>query len=482
MANPRMTLLDLLSKAEQGADPEFLRDGLKLLAQELMDLEVTQLVGAGLHERSEARLTYRNGYREREWDTRVGTIELDIPKLRTGTYFPSLLEPRRRHERALLSVVQEAYIHGVSTRSVDALAEALGLKGISKDQVSRICKELDAQVHAFRTRPLDDEYPYLMLDATFEKVRENGRVISMAVLIAVGVKRTGEREVLGVDVGPTEDLEFWRAFLRQLVSRGLRGVRLVTSDSHLGLKQAVAEVLVGSTWQRCRVHFMRNALATVPKVAQQMVAATLRTIFAQPDLATAQDTVERISRLFEKRYPKLVEVLRQAESDILAYYGFPTEHRRQIWSTNSLERLNKEVSRRCDVVGIFPSRQSLLRLAGALLEEQNDVRVLLGPASGSDARNDVPAPTSVAFHLRVLPEANRQAVSLDRSWPSGYTHVCATPGFQISKEEAVVAVHRNRRSQRHPCCRRRGQPRTSAGQPHLSERGAGVRRPGRVGF
>jgi transposase-like protein len=233
MANPRMTLLDLLNKSEQGADPEFLRDGLRLLAQELMEAEVTQLVGAGLHERAETRLTHRNGYREREWDTRVGTIELDIPKLRAGTYFPSLLEPRQRHERALLSVVQEAYIHGVSTRAVDAIAEALGLKGISKDQVSRICKELDTQVHSFRTRPLDAEYPYLMLDATFEKVRENGRVISMAVLIATGVKRTAEREIVGVDVGPAEDLEFWRAFLRQLVSRGLRGVRLVTSDSHL---------------------------------------------------------------------------------------------------------------------------------------------------------------------------------------------------------------------------------------------------------
>src|SRR5437899_4059409 len=354
MANPRMTLLDLLNKSEQGADPEFLRDGLKLLAQELMETEVTQLVGAGLHERAETRLTHRNGYREREWDTRVGTIELDIPKLRAGTYFPSLLEPRRRHERALLSVVQEAYIHGVSTRAVDALAEALGLKGISKDQVSRICKELDAQVHAFRTRPLDAEYPYLMLDATFEKVRENGRVISMAVLIATGVKRTGEREVRGVDVGPAEDLEFWRAFLRQLVSRG---VRLVTSDSHLGLKQAVAQVLVGASWQRCRVHFMRNALATVPKLAQQMVAATLRTIFAQPDAASAQETVERVCRLFEKRYPQLVACLREAETDVLAFYGFPVEHRRQIWSTNSLERLNR-------VVGIFPNRAALLRLAG----------------------------------------------------------------------------------------------------------------------
>jgi len=372
MANLRMTLLDLLNKDEQGADPGFLRDGVKLLAQELMEAEVGELAGAALHERSAARLTYRNGYREREWDTRVGTVDLQIPKLRAGSYFPSLLEPRRRHERALLSVVQEAYINGVSTRAVDQLAEALGLKGISKDQVSRICRELDGQVTAFRTRRLDAEYPYLMLDATFEKVRENGRVISMAVLIAVGVKRTGEREVLAVDVGPAEDHEFWKAFLRQLVERGLRGVRLVTSDAHLGLKQAAAEVLVGATWQRCRVHFMRNALATVPKLAQQMVAATLRTIFVQPDEAAARDAVERICRLFEKRYPALVACLREAEVDTLAYYGFPPEHRRQIWSTNSLERLNKEVSRRCDVVGIFPNRQALLRLVGAVLEEQND--------------------------------------------------------------------------------------------------------------
>ncbi len=372
MANLRMTLLDLLNKDEQGADPSFLRDGVRLLAQELMEAEVTQLVGAGLHERSESRVTHRNGYREREWDTRVGTVGLEIPKLRQGSYFPGLLEPRRRHERALLAVVQEAYVHGVSTRAVDNLAQALGINSISKDQVSRICKELDAQVHAFRTRRLDGEFPYLFLDATFEKVRENGRVISMAVLIAVGVRSTGEREVVGVDVGPAEDLEFWLEFLRQLVGRGLKGVRLVISDSHLGLKAAVAQVLVGSTWQRCRVHFMRNALATVPKLAQQMVAATLRTIFAQPDLESAHETVERISRLFGKRYPKLVAVLQEAETDVLAYFNFPLEHRKQIWSTNSLERLNKEVSRRCDVVGIFPNRQALLRLVGAVLEEQND--------------------------------------------------------------------------------------------------------------
>src|SRR5438093_7625989 len=322
MANLRMTLLDLLNKSEQGADTNFLRDGVRLLAQELMDAGGTEPVGAEPHEPPAGRTPYRDGYRDREWDTRVCTLELQIPKLRQGTYFPSLLEPRRRHERALLSVVQEAYVHGVSTRAVDNLAEALGIKSLTKDQVSRICKELDAQVHAFRTRRLDGEFPYLFLDATFEKVRENGRVISMAVLIAVGVRSTGEREVVGVDVGPAEDHEFWLQFLRQLVSRGLTGVRLVISDSHLGLKQAVAQVFVGATWQRCRVHFMRNALATVPKVAQQMVAATLRTIFAQPDLATAQDAVARISRLFEKRYPKLVEVLREVHKDVLAYYGY----------------------------------------------------------------------------------------------------------------------------------------------------------------
>ena len=393
MASLRMTLLDLLNKSEQGADPNFLRDGVQLLAQELMDAEVTDLVGAEPHQRTAGRTTYRNGYRDREWDTRVGTLELQIPKLRQGTYFPSLLEPRRRHERALLSVVQEAYIHGVSTRAVDNLAEALGIKSISKDQVSRICKELDTQVHAFRTRRLDGEFPYLFLDATFEKVRENGRVISMAVLIAVGVRSTGEREVVGIDVGPAEDHEFWLQFLRQLLSRGLSGVRLVISDSHLGLKQAVAQVFVGASWQRCRVHFMRNALATVPKVAQQMVAATLRTVFAQPDQPSAHETIERICRLFEKRYPQLVRVVQEAEVDVLAYFGFPVEHRRQIWSTNSLERLNKEVSRRCDVVGIFSSRNSPLRLAGALLEEQNDESAVGRRYFSTESMNKLCEPT-----------------------------------------------------------------------------------------
>jgi putative transposase len=372
MTNPRMSLLQLLDKAEAGADPEFLRDGLRLLAQELMETEVTQLVGAQPYERTDSRTNSRNGYREREWDTRVGTVDLQIPKLRQGTYFPGLLEPRRRHERALLSVVQQAYVHGVSTRAVDHLAEALGVKGISKDQVSRICKELDGQVHAFRTRRLDGEYPYVMLDATFEKVRENGRVVSMAVLIAVGIRSTGEREILGVDVGPAEDFQFWLSFMRDLVARGVTGVLLVTSDSHLGLKAAVAQVFTGATWQRCRVHFMRNALSSVPKHAQQMVAAMVRAVFAQPDLESAQETLGRVCEIFRAKFPQLVQILVDAEEDVLAYYGFPVEHRRQVWSTNSLERLNREVGRRCAVVGIFPNRQSLLRLVGAVLEEQND--------------------------------------------------------------------------------------------------------------
>ena len=372
MANPRMSLLQLLDKAEAGADPEFLRDGLRLLVQELMDAEVTQLVGAGPYERTDTRLTQRNGYREREWDTRVGTMELQIPSCAREPTSRGCWSRAGGMSERCSSVVQQAYVHGVSTRAVDHLAEALGLKGISKDQVSRICKELDGQVHAFRTRRLDGEYPYLMLDATFEKVRENGRVVSMAVLIAVGVKATGEREILGVDVGPAEDYQFWLGFLRDLKDRGVTGVLLVTSDAHLGLKAAVAQVFTGATWQRCRVHFMRNALSSVPKQAQQMVAAMVRTIFAQPDAESAKESVSRVCRLFEKRFPQLVAVLQEAEADVLAYNGFPVEHRRQVWSTNSLERLNREVGRRCEVVGIFPNRQSLLRLVGAVLEEQND--------------------------------------------------------------------------------------------------------------
>jgi putative transposase len=368
----RMALSELLRKAEAAADPDFLRDGVKLLAEELMELEVSQQLGAERHERSPLRQGQRNGYREREWDTRVGTIELKVPRVRDGSYFPSLLEPRRRAERAMVAVVQEAYVQGVSTRRVDDLVQALGMTGISKSQVSRICEELDAEVERFRTRRLDGPYPYVWLDATFLKVRQNGKVVSMAVVIAIGVRASGEREVLGLDVGPSEDGAFWLQFLRALVARGLAGVQLVVSDAHQGLKGAVAAVLQGAAWQRCRVHFVRNALALVPKGAAQMVAATIRTVFAQPDVASAREQWRRVADGFRARYPRLAELLDTAEDEVLAYLAFPAEHWRQIWSNNPLERLNKEVKRRTDVVGIFPNEAAVTRLVGAVLAEQHD--------------------------------------------------------------------------------------------------------------
>jgi len=337
-----------------------------------MELEVSELVGAQRYERTETRKTYRNGYRSRPWDTRVGTIELRIPKLRQGSYFPSLLEPRRRAERALVAVVQEAYVQGVSTRKVDDLVRALGLDGISKSEVSRLCAELDEQMERFRNRPLESEYPYLWLDAKPIKVRQDHRVVNMAAVIAVGVTRTGQREVLGFDVGAAETYEFWLAFLRSLVARGLKGVRLVISDAHEGLKRAISEVLAGASWQRCRVHFMRNLLARVPKHAQPMVAALVRTIFAQPDLASAREQLEHVAANLDRRFPQAAALLRDAMEDVLAYMAFPAEHWRRIHSTNVLERLNRELARRCDVVGIFPNMAAAIRLLGALLEEQQD--------------------------------------------------------------------------------------------------------------
>jgi putative transposase len=368
----RMALLELLRKADLEPDADFLREGVKLLAQELMELEISQHVGAERHERSPLRQGMRNGYRERDWDTRVGTIELRIPRARDGGFSPSLLEPRRRAERALLAVVEEAYVQGVSTRRVDDVVQALGLDGISKSQVSRICEGLDAEVERFRTRRLDGPYPYVWLDATFVKVRQAGKVVSMAVVIAVSVRLSGEREVLGLDVGPSEDGAFWLQFLRSLVARGLAGVQLVVSDAHQGLKGAIAAVLQGAAWQRCRVHFVRNALALVPKSAAQMVAATIRTVFAQPDAASAKEQWRRVADGFRSRYPRLAELLDEAEEDVLAYLAFPSEHWRQIWSNNPLERLNKEVKRRSDVVGIFPNEAAVVRLVGAVLAEQHD--------------------------------------------------------------------------------------------------------------
>src|ERR671929_102390 len=368
----RMALEELLRKAELERDADFLREGVRVLSQALMELEVSQHVGAERYERSLDRTGYRNGYRERSWDTRVGSIELRVPRVRDGSFFPALLEPRRRAERALAAVVQEAYVQGVSTRRVDDLVKALGLDGISKSQVSRLCAELDQEVERFRTRKLEGPYPYCWLDATFVKARQEHRVVSLAVVIAIGVNSSGQREVLGVDVGPSEDGAFWTQFLRGLVARGLSGVKLVTSDAHQGLKGAVAAVLQGASWQRCRTHFMRSALALVPKSAQQMVAATIRTVFVQPDPTAARDQWRKVADSFRARFPRLAALLDDVEAEVLAYLPFPPDHWRQVWSNNPLERLNKEVKRRTDVVGIFPNAAAVVRLVGAVLAEQHD--------------------------------------------------------------------------------------------------------------
>jgi transposase-like protein len=368
----RMALLELLRKAELEETADFLREGVRVLAQELMELDVGQHLGAERYERTAERTGQRNGYRERVWDTRVGSLELRVPRVRDGSFYPSLLEPRKRAERALAAVVQEAYVQGVSTRRVDELVQARGMTGISKSQVSRLCRELDGEVERFRTRRLEGPYPYLWLDATFVKVRQDGRVVAMAVVIAIGVSAGGQREVLGLDVGPSEDGAFWLQFLRGLVARGLGGVQLVISDAHQGLKGAIAAVLQGASWQRCRVHFVRNALALVPKSAAQMVAATIRTVFVQPDAATARETWRKVADGFRPRWSRLAELLDEAEADVLAYLEFPPEHWRQVWSNNPLERLNKEVKRRTDVVGIFPNPMAVTRLVGAVLAEQHD--------------------------------------------------------------------------------------------------------------
>ena len=368
----RMALADLLRKADAEPGLDVLREGVRVLAEAVMALEVEQQVGAARHERTPARTGQRNGYRERAWDTRVGTIDLRVPRVRDGSYFPALLEPRTRGERALVAVVQEAYVGGVSTRRVDDLVKALGLEGISKSQVSRLCAELDAEVERFRSRPLSEPYPYLWLDATFVKVREAGRVVSQAVVVAMGVTAGGVREILGVEVGPSEDGAFWLGFLRSLVARGLHGVCLVTSDAHEGLRQAIGAVLHGAGWQRCRVHFLRNALALVPKAAQALVAATIRTVFAQPTPEAARQQWRQVAEGFRARWPRLAALMGAAEADVLAYLAVPRAHWRQVWSTNPLERLNKELKRRTNVVGIFPNPAAAIRLIGALLSEQHD--------------------------------------------------------------------------------------------------------------
>jgi putative transposase len=375
MAEDRMALLEMLRKAIADGDTDFLREGVRVLAQAVMEAEVSELTGLPKGERDpEHRLTHRNGYRDRRWDTRVGTIGLAIPKVRDGSYFPSLLEPRRRAERALLAVVQEAYVLGVSTRRVDDLVRALGLEGISRSEVSRICAGLDAEVAAFRGRSLAVEaYPYVWLDATYLKVREAGRVVSMAALVATGVARSGERRILGLELSPGNDEgSAWPAFIRSLVERGLHGVRLVISDDHAGLVKAVREQLLGSSWQRCRVHFTRNAQDLVSRSARSMVASAIRAVFEQLDEASARDECSRVIATLGPRMPAVARLLADAEPDLLAHFTFPELHRSRIRSTNPQERLNKEIKRRTAVVGIFPNRASVIRLVGMVLAEQDD--------------------------------------------------------------------------------------------------------------
>jgi len=368
MTNDRMALAELL---EKGSDGDLLREMISYVAQRLMDLDVAGLVGAEHGERAESRENWRNGYRDRDWHTRSGTIPLRIPKLRRGSYFPGFLEPRRSSEKALAAVVQEAYVQGISTRSVDELVKALGMTGISKSQVSRLCEEIDARVKAFLDRPLEGDWPYVWLDATYVKVRRNHRIVSVAAIVAVGVNADGRREVLGMDIGPSEAEPFWTEFLRKLRRRGLRGVKLVVSDAHEGIKAAVAK-LMNATWQRCRVHTMRNALAHAGKSSRRVVSAFIATAFAQDSAEAAKMQWRRVADQLRPKLAKLAAFMDEAEDDVLAYMSFPAEHWSKIHSTNGLERLNGEIKRRTEVVGIFPNDEAIVRLVGAILLEQND--------------------------------------------------------------------------------------------------------------
>jgi len=369
-----MDVTDWLRKQLEEASPDLLRAMVKDFAEALMSADADAVCGAGYGERTPERVNRRNGYRERDWDTRVGSIELAVPKLREGSYFPDwLLQPRRRAEQAFVSVIANAYLAGVSTRRVEKLVQQLGVERMSKSQVSRLAKSLDAIVEDFRTRPLDGApYAYVTLDALVVKCREGGRTVNACVVHAVGVNRDGFRESLGLDVVTAEDGAAWLAFVRGLVARGLAGVKLVSSDAHPGLVDAIAATLPGACWQRCRTHFMRNLLTRVPKSAQSFVATMVRTIFAQPDAATVHEQHRRIVDQLETRFPEAAALLAEAGPDLLAFTGFPKEHWRQLWSNNSLERLNKEIRRRTDVVGIFPDRAAIVRLVGAVLAEQND--------------------------------------------------------------------------------------------------------------
>ena len=373
-------LSDLLDALRAGEVTDTIRSSLEWILQQLIEAEATAVIGAAPHQRTEGRTAQRNGHRSRLLSTPAGDVELKIPKLRTGSFFPSLLERRRRIDRALFAVVMEAWVHGVSTRKVDDLVAALGVgSGISKSEVSRICADLDTDLEAFRSRPLDHiEFPYVFADATYVKGRVNGRVVSRAVVVATGVTAAGDREVLGVEVGDSESGAFWTSFLKGLRARGLTGVQLFISDHHLGLKAAIAATFVGAAWQRCRVHFMRNVLARVPKASVEMVAAAIRTIFAQPDAAHVRSQLNEVRTMLAPKFPDVAAMLDDAADDLLAFAAFPQAHWRKIWSTNPLERLNGEIKRRTNVVGIFPNDASVARLITAVVVETHDEWAVTG--------------------------------------------------------------------------------------------------------
>ena len=395
MTNDRLALMEALQKADDG---NFLRSLAEAVLQILMEADVEGLIGAGRYERNGERATWRNGFRDRTLDTRLGPLHLRIPKLRTGSYFPPFLEARKTTEKALIAVIQEAWIAGVSTRKVDDLVQAMGLTGISKSQVSKLCKDIDERVQAFLQRQLDGEWPYLWLDATYLKVREGGRIVSVAAIIAVAVNTEGRREIVGLHIGPSEAETFWATFLKDLKRRGLKGVKLVVSDAHEGLKAAIQRV-IGATWQRCRVHFMRNALAHVPKGQHTMVAAAIRQAFLQPDHTSAKQAWRHVADQMRPRWPKLAALMDAAEADVLAYMTFPPQHRTKLHSTNPLERLNKEVKRRADVVGIFPNEDSIVRLVGAVLLEANDEWQLQHRYMQIEAMAELEAPTAEPQNL-----------------------------------------------------------------------------------
>lgn len=373
MVMSNMNETDVIGKLVEKGGGQFLRALLERALQDLIDLEASATIGAGKYERSAERTNLRNGTRDREFDTRAGTLQLQVPKLRSGSFFPNVLEPRRRAEKALLSVIQEAYIHGVSTRKVDEIVQAMGLdNSVSRSEVSRICKSLEDDVNDFRQRPLDGNYLYLWVDATYLKVRDGGRIVGRAMLIATAINADGEKEIVGFQMGAAESYESWMEFFRGLVARGLGNPLLVISDAHEGLKKAINAVFIGSSWQRCKVHFMRNVLSQVGKAQQPIVSAALRQIFLQADWTSAQATINSFAEKLKTQMPKVADKLREDCHEALSYLAFPPEHWKQISSTNGLERLNRELKRRADVVGIFPNDNSVLRLLGSILIEQND--------------------------------------------------------------------------------------------------------------